>query len=63
VVVYTRRVHLCARALEVVTAAQLELGFELALVDIGATRRLEARYRERLARRRDRRRGGIHDTS
>jgi glutaredoxin len=36
---------LCARALEVVSEAQAELGFELELVDIGADAELEARYR------------------
>jgi glutaredoxin len=40
--------HLCERALEVVTQAQPELGFELTLVDIGGDAELEARYRERL---------------
>ena len=40
--------HLCERALEVVRAAQPELGFELTLVDIGGDAGLEARYRERL---------------
>jgi glutaredoxin len=36
---------LCARALEVVSEAQAELGFELELVDIAADPELEARYR------------------
>jgi glutaredoxin len=36
---------LCARALEVVSEAQAELGFELELVDIAADDELEARYR------------------
>jgi glutaredoxin len=36
---------LCARALEVVSEAQAELGFELELVDIGTDAELEARYR------------------
>jgi glutaredoxin len=36
---------LCARALEVVSEAQAELGFELDLVDIAADAELEARYR------------------
>jgi hypothetical protein len=36
---------LCARALEVVTEAQVELGFQLELVDVAADRELEARYR------------------
>jgi glutaredoxin len=36
---------LCARALEVVSEAQAELGFELELVDIAAGAELEARYR------------------
>ena len=40
--------HLCARALEVVRAAQDELGFELDLVDVGGDPELEARYREHL---------------
>ena len=35
---------LCARALEVVSEAQAELGFELELVDIGTDAELEARY-------------------
>jgi glutaredoxin len=39
---------LCARALEVVSEAQAELGFELELVDIGADAELEARYRAHL---------------
>jgi glutaredoxin len=39
---------LCARALEVVGELQLEVGFELELVDIGGRPELEARYRERL---------------
>jgi glutaredoxin len=36
---------LCARALEVVSEAQAELGFELEVVDIGGDAELEARYR------------------
>jgi glutaredoxin len=40
--------HLCERAIEVVTEARSELGFELALVDISGDADLEARYRERL---------------
>ena len=36
---------LCARALEVVTAARDELGFDLELVDITGNAGLEARYR------------------
>jgi len=36
---------LCARAIEVVEAAQLEVGFELELVDIGGDAELEERYR------------------
>jgi glutaredoxin len=36
---------LCARALEVVSEAQAELGFELELVDVAADAELEARYR------------------
>ena len=39
---------LCARALEVVSDAQAELGFELELVDIGVDPELEARYRAHL---------------
>jgi glutaredoxin len=39
---------LCARALEIVSEAQAELGFELELVDIGADPELEARYRAHL---------------
>ena len=39
---------LCARALEVVSEAHAELGFELELVDIGADAELEARYRAHL---------------
>ena len=39
---------LCARALEVVSALNEELGFELELVDIGGRADLEARYREQL---------------
>ena len=37
--------ELCTRAIEVVEAAQLELGFELELVDIGGDAELEERYR------------------
>jgi glutaredoxin len=40
--------HLCERALEVVTAVQAEVGFDLDLVDITDDPELEARYRERL---------------
>jgi glutaredoxin len=36
---------LCVRALEVVTAARVELGVELDLVDIAGDAELEARYR------------------
>jgi glutaredoxin len=36
---------LCARALEVVTEARDELGFDLELVDIAGDSELEARYR------------------
>ena len=36
---------LCARAIEVVEAAQLDVGFELELVDIGGDAELEERYR------------------
>ena len=36
---------LCARALEVVTEARDELGFDLELVDIADDSELEARYR------------------
>jgi len=36
---------LCARALEVVTEARAELGFELDVVDIAGDAELEARYR------------------
>jgi len=39
---------LCDRALEVVRGAQLELGFELELVDITGSEDLEAKYREHL---------------
>ena len=39
---------LCARALEVVAEARLEVGFELEVVDIGGDAELEARYRELL---------------
>ncbi|HUG64588.1 MAG TPA: glutaredoxin family protein [Gaiellaceae bacterium] len=39
---------LCARAVEVAEAVRDELGFELALVDIGGVPELEARYRELL---------------
>ena len=34
--------HLCERAIEVVTQAHAELGFELTLVDIGGDAELEA---------------------
>jgi glutaredoxin len=37
--------ELCARAIEVVESAQLALGFELELVDIGGDAELEERYR------------------
>jgi len=37
---------LCERALEVVRGVREELGFELAVVDIGGVAELEARYRE-----------------
>jgi glutaredoxin len=40
--------HLCDRAIDVVRDAQDELGFELALIDIGGDAALESRYRERL---------------
>jgi glutaredoxin len=40
--------HLCERALEVVEAVRVELGFVLELVDIGGDADLEERYRERL---------------
>jgi glutaredoxin len=40
--------HLCERAIDVVRDAQEELGFELALIDIGGDPELESRYRERL---------------
>jgi glutaredoxin len=40
--------HLCGRAIEVVNRLQAELGFELALVDIGGDPELETRYRARL---------------
>jgi glutaredoxin len=47
VVVYTAEgCGLCERALEVVRAARVELGFELEVVDIGGDSALEARYRE-----------------
>ena len=36
---------LCARAIEVVSGARAELGFELVVVDIGGDAELEARYR------------------
>ena len=36
------------RALEVVREVQADLGFELALVDVGGDPGLEARYREHL---------------
>jgi glutaredoxin len=36
---------LCERALEVVRGVRDELGFELAVVDIGGVAELEARYR------------------
>ena len=49
VVVYTAEgCRLCERALEVVREAQVELGFDLVLVDIGGDPELEARYREHL---------------
>ncbi len=40
--------HLCERALAVLREAQLELGFELELVDVSRDPELEARYRELL---------------
>ena len=40
--------HLCGDAIEAVTAARDELGFELELVDIGGDPVLEAGYRELL---------------
>lgn len=40
--------NLCERALEVVREAQVELGFELQVVDIAGDAALEARYRELL---------------
>jgi glutaredoxin len=40
--------HLCERALEVVREAQVELGFELELVDVTSDPELEARYRRHL---------------
>ena len=45
---HARDCHLCGRALEVVEALRLELGFELELVDIGGDPELERRYRELL---------------
>jgi glutaredoxin len=40
--------HLCEQAIAVVESARSEIAFELALVDVSADPRLEARYRERL---------------
>ena len=48
VVYHAEGCHLCERALQVVTAVQGELGFELELVDIGGDAELEARFREQL---------------
>ena len=48
VVYHAADCSLCARALEVVGGLRDELGFELALVDIGGVPALEARYRELL---------------
>jgi hypothetical protein len=49
VVVYTARgCSLCERAIEVVVEARAELGFDLELVDIGGSPKLEAAYREHL---------------
>ena len=48
VVYHAEGCHLCGRAIEVVNQLQAELGFELALVDIGGDPELETRYRERL---------------
>ena len=42
---HARDCSLCARALEVVTEARDELGFDLELVDIAGDSELEARYR------------------
>ena len=39
---------LCARALEDVVALHAEIGFELAVVDIGGNEDLERRYRVRI---------------
>ena len=47
VTVYTAEgCSLCERALDVVRGVRDELGFELAVVDIGGVAELEARYRE-----------------
>ena len=48
VVYHAEGCHLCERAIEVVSAVQAELGFELELVDIGGDPALEARFREQL---------------
>jgi glutaredoxin len=49
VVVYTALgCSLCESALDVVRAAQAELGFELRIVDIGGNPELERTYRERI---------------
>jgi hypothetical protein len=48
VVYHAAGCHLCERAVEVVTEAQAELGFELELLDITGDPKLEPRYRERL---------------
>lgn len=48
VVYHAQDCHLCIRALEVVTEARDELGFELELVDVSGDPELEARYREHL---------------
>jgi glutaredoxin len=40
--------HLCERALEVVREVQVELAFELELIDVGGDPELEAQYREHL---------------
>jgi len=48
VVYHAAGCHLCEAAIEVVTAAQDELGFELELVAVDGDPALEAAYRERL---------------
>ena len=40
--------HLCERAFEVVREVQVELAFELELIDVGGDPELEAQYREHL---------------